>query len=480
MMRGIFIDEPELEFGSAGRHIDIRHGLIEHGPLDRGTGQAPQNVRVGVIGAAADIERFDEWLDGCRNGVEAKASQRRTLFVEFPGFGEGRPLCDFLRGERLSDVIAPRDVDAIATLARNDFSLQVTERFSQGASHLIDNANADVVVCLLPEVFVRRIDVPDAEEKGPRSSRPRRSDHNEVWHDAFKARSLRFRRPIQVLRPAVYGGAVQRFTRAGKAAREVQDEATRAWNFFVALYYKAGGVPWRLVREATDLATCYVGISFYVDPASETLRTSVAQVFNERGEGMIVRGGAAQLDERDKTPHLTASDAQSLLEAALKEYRREHRTSPARLVCHKSSYFSDAELAGCKTAADAANIDAMDLLSIRKSRTRLYRAGPNPPLRGTALIHDDGCLLYTQGSVDFYRCYPGLYVPTTLDVRLDSAGQGEKKLLSEILALTKMNWNSTDLINLEPITIAAARHVGGILRHVPPGEVAQGRFSFYM
>ncbi|MEU9156236.1 hypothetical protein AB0D59_38245 [Streptomyces sp. NPDC048417] len=28
-----------------------------------------------------------------------------------------------------------------------------------------------------------------------------------------------------------------------------QDEASRAWNFHVALYYKAGGAPWRFLRN---------------------------------------------------------------------------------------------------------------------------------------------------------------------------------------------------------------------------------------
>ena len=46
------------------------------------------------------------------------------------------------------------------------------------------------------------------------------------------------------------------------------------------------------------LMTCYMGISFYHDPASETLRTGVAQVFNERGESMVVRGGRAVLDDQ--------------------------------------------------------------------------------------------------------------------------------------------------------------------------------------
>jgi hypothetical protein len=65
-------------------------------------------------------------------------------------------------------------------------------------------------------------------------------------------------------------------------------------------------------------------------------------------------------------------------------------------------------------------------------------------------------------------------------VQLDHAEAGEIQLLSELLALTKMNWNSTELINLEPITLSAARNVGGILRHVSHQRTTQSRFSFFM
>jgi len=475
-----FIDEPEMEFGGAGRHIDIRHGLTEHGPLDRGLPTAPQTVRVGVVGAAQDVERLRTWIDRCRIGIDAKKSKRTTLFVGFPGFGGSGTLCDFIVDDRLTDLISGADLRDICEADDVKFCMASTDRYRQGAADLIEKANANVVLCLLPEEFVRRIDVPAVPETGPRSRRRRNRDDEIVWHDVFKADALQLARPVQVVRPAIYSGGVRRFTRDGTAVREMQDEATRAWNFFCALYYKAGGIPWRLARESTDLMTCYMGISFYHDPASETLRTSVAQVFNERGEGMVVRGGPALLDDRDNTPHLSPQDAEQLLAQAVEAFRREHRTAPVRLVCHKSSYFSNAELEGCASAVKQLRLDAYDLLSLRPSHTRLYRAHSYPPLRGTAVIHTEGCLLYTQGSVDFYRCYPGLYAPRTLDVQLDHAEAGEVALLTELLALTKMNWNSTELINLEPITLSAARSVGGILRHVPHNRTTQSRFSFFM
>ncbi|MBN2133883.1 MAG: hypothetical protein JW741_30555 [Sedimentisphaerales bacterium] len=480
-MKALFIDEPELEFGAGARHIDTRHGLIEHGVLDRGFSSAPKVVRVGVVGSAADIETLRQWIEACQTGIEAKDSHRTTLFVGFPGFGDGKPFCDFVVDDRLVDTITVSELSQIATISDEDgFYEASSKRFLEGGANLIEDASASVVLALLPESFVRRIDVPE-EETGARSRRRFRTQERFVWHDAFKAASLRLARPFQVARPATYGGDVHRFTREGKPVSEMQDEATRAWNLFCALYYKAGGMPWRLVREATDLTACFVGISFYHDPRSETLQTSVAQLFNERGEGVIVRGGPAALDERDKTPHLTASDAEKLLLKVLAIYKREHRTMPARLVCHKSSYFNEAELNGGQAAMKHLGIDAYDLLSLRRSRTRLYRSGSYPPLRGTAVVHDEGCLLYTHGSIDFYRCYPGLYTPRTLEVHLDRAEQGARTLMAEILALTKMNWNSTELATLEPVTLDAARGVGSILRYAPENDdEIHTRYSFFM
>ncbi len=107
-----------------------------------------------------------------------------------------------------------------------------------------------------------------------------------------------------------------------------QDEASRAWNLHIALYYKAGGVPWRLPRPTTDLTTCFVGVSFYRGGSGTTLDTAVAHVFNERGDGVIVRGGAAHIKE-DRQPHLKAADAHNLLQTAFDVYRREHKTLPA-------------------------------------------------------------------------------------------------------------------------------------------------------
>lgn len=282
-------------------------------------------------------------------------------------------------------------------------------------------------------------------------------------------------------RPGTYGGKVHRYRQDGRASADVEDEATRAWNFFTAIYYKAGGIPWRLTRKASDYTACYVGVSYFDEAESGNVQVSVAQVFNERGEGVVVRGGQASVVKDDRTVHLSEESSRELVIRALELYRKEHSTLPARAVCHKSSYFSDEEKAGFEAGIRQFGIDHWDLLSLRKSFTRFFRRKPNPPLRGTAVELDGKhWVLYTQGSVDFYRAYPGLYVPRPLEVQFDRVERSAAHLLPEILALTKMNWNSTRFVNAEPITVAASRNVGDVLRYLRGDEPIHARYSHYM
>jgi hypothetical protein len=43
-----------------------------------------------------------------------------------------------------------------------------------------------------------------------------------------------------------------------------------------------------------------------------------------------------------------------------------------------------------------------------------------------------------------------------------------------------MNWNNTQFDNGLLITIAAAKHVGEVLKYVPEGQEIAPRYSFYM
>lgn len=297
------------------------------------------------------------------------------------------------------------------------------------------------------------------------------------FHDLLKAELLSVSTPIQIIRRSTWDEATSPPVGSGR-----QDEATRAWNLHVALHYKAGGVPWRLQRDSHDLTTCFIGISFYRSSDDATLETAVAQVFNERGDGVIVRGGPARIRGTDKQPHLTADAARDLLGQALDTYRSVHKTMPARIVVHKASSYTADEEGGFREAATRRSVDELDMTWVTHSEgLRLFRPGSAPPLRGTHIALDSATsVLYAKGSVDFYSTYPGTYVPQPIGLRHCDPGRSPSELASEVLALTKMNWNQTRLDGLLPVTLRTANEVKKVLRFCDAGSTVAMRYAHYM
>jgi hypothetical protein len=178
---------------------------------------------------------------------------------------------------------------------------------------------------------------------------------------------------------------------------------------------------------------------------------------------------------------LSDQDANDLLLQALRTYRREHSAFPARVVIHKSSSFNEDERTGFQGALNTMGIDIADMLTIRESFTRLFRQDYYPPLRGTLLSLDERThVLYSRGSVEFFGTYPGLYIPLPLEIVCEQTEQSPRLLASEVMSLTKMNWNNTQFDGKWPITLLAARKVGSILRHLTMDESYEPYYGFYM
>jgi hypothetical protein len=473
------LPEPELEFARGGRHVDIRFGLMTHGPLDRDARTDPRRIRLGVVGTPAGVEALLGWLAHCRAGLPAKESRYPNLFPRFPGFGTTTEWHAEIEGDaRMRRTIPVREFVRLASVTDHHRMLEeAADLFLAEARYLVEETGAEVIACTVPPELVRLIDREGEADAG--ATDPDTGPSRWQFHDVLKARGMPLGRPIQMIRPSTYGGV--RTGKPGRRVRGVQDEATRAWNVHTALYYKARGVPWRLERPASDLTACHVGVSFYRTLDREAVHTSVAQVFNQRGQGVIVRGGPAQISKDDRTPHLAEADAYQLLLGALKTYRREHGNYPARVVVHKSSGYDAAERTGFRGAVAELDIGRADLLTLRESFTRVFRDNYYPPLRGTMLSLDErNHVLYTRGSVEFFGTYPGLYVPLPLELVCEDVEESPRALAAEVMTLTKMNWNNTQFDGKWPITLLAARKVGSILRHLGPTDRCEPYYGFYM
>jgi hypothetical protein len=476
------IEEPRLAFHQNKMHVDIRAGLSAFGAFDKGGAGVPIPIRLGVIGTTATVDGVRDWLEQCKNGVASGEEKLTTLRPPFPGMTEQV----FGTSLELSNT-ATRTItrhELTAALGKSEPLRHLAETFMQHARDLAGKSGLHVlVVAPPPEVFALG-DAPQAsvsdppidelQEPAPEQLAPSPSTLN--FHDMFKAQAIDLQLPCQVLRPDTYGSSA-----AGRArGRRLQDKATTAWNFHTALYYKAGGVPWRLARQPSTLTTCYVGVSFFKSLAGDKLMTSVAQVFDERGEGLVVQGGSASYDKDDRSPHLSAEDAQELLAGGLATYRREHKTMPARLVMHKTSYFNVQEKEGFTRAAEDEKLEVLDLVTVRRSGARVLRAGDSPMVRGTAMLFDEKSgIVYLKGTVPYFQVYPGAYIPRALEFIREDGETGASELARELIELSKLNFNNTQFDTGDPITVRAARRVGDILKHVPSGKKVNSRFRYF-
>ena len=471
------IPEPSLEFGNGGYHVDIRFGLIDHGPQDLNQTRRPEKIRLAVIGSQETIEGASQWLEKCRDIIPGKDSQKKNLFPEFPGFNEA---CCFqstvITDSSLTHSLIPREYTNDSKDWSYDHRIDHAARvFAEGIELLADKS-PDVVLLAMPLELVNYLD--EAESK-------RKKDKSRLkleFHDLVKGLSMKAGKPVQVIRPSTYDPKKKSAERDERSQqRTLQDEATRAWNFHTALYYKAGGFPYRVPRPEDAYTTCYIGISFYVTPDKNSVRSSIANVFNERGHGLAVRGRNAILSKDDRQYHLSSEDSSELISDCLKAFRAEHKHQPARVVIHKSSPYSEGELDGFNAALDTSGVDIRDFLSLSRKNFRLFRPGYYPPLRGTYLEADpSSAFLYTRGSVDFYQEYPGMYVPRTLGVRIPEKNMPKRQLMEELMVLSKTNWNNVQIDATMPITITAARTVGNILRWLPKGYPPKPSYRFYM
>lgn len=480
--------EPELEFGGRQTHVDVRTGLRLFGPVDRDSETAPSDVRVGLIGTTETTSRVRGWLQACAEGVEAKKGKKPNLFQRFPGFSDESSFgANRIFEDRWTEVFTKSEVAELSGLSPLSVVSRSVEAFVERAERLTQKAPLSVLIVAPPPDLLKIL---DEHGKNPGGAADQPLDDGEdssgakgdipAFHDLLKARGMSIRVPLQMVRPPTYGWKPRR--EPGGPQLSLQDEATIAWNIFSALYYKAGGGLWRLVRDPAALSSCFAGISFYRSLDHGQLLTSVAQVFNERGEGVVVRGAQAQLSKTDRQVHLDEKDAFELMANAIEVYRQEHRHAPARLVVHKTSRYSEQETAGFSAAARQERVDVVDLVNVRRSFTRLFRHGEFPPLRGT-LLHTgtDKGTIYLRGSVPFFEVYPGLYVPRPLEFSVEYAEATTLQIAEEMLGLSKLNWNNTQFDGGEPITVRAARRVGDILKCVPDEEaVLQPGFRFFM
>lgn len=500
------IQEPSLIFGDVKTHIDPKLGLTLYGPLRTSDGKSasPLSINVGIIGTGKTVGLAKQFLYRLSNKIE---SENKDPFQNpsFPGFKQTFD-CQLIVPEATIATIPQKKIDGLFKHHVFEDKVKYTVGlFAEKIESLKEVIpKPDVVLCALPQEIVEYCVVKrtkggefvkktkkkedkfvdklkylkerhqtflgDFEEEVNRILEQKIHTSN-FWR-GLKAEAMKYDMPTQIVWPETITPSNELKT------KRRQEDSSIAWNVSVALYYKGSGFPWTMTRMRKG--TCYVGISFFKDPSSTNkMRTSMAQIFTYTGEGLILRGDEFEWNEKStKSPHLDEQSAESLMNKAVELYETRMGEKPSRVVVHKSSKYWTEEKHGFEKVLE--NIAQYDLVAFGKRGLRFFRFGQYPPLRGTVIkTGENNFLLYTRGYIPYLRTYPGGHVPLPLDIIELHGHSDPQKILSEILALSKMNWNSAEFSLAQPITILFSRRVGDLMASVDEKDLKH-EYLYYM
>ncbi|MVM33424.1 hypothetical protein GO755_25530 [Spirosoma sp. HMF4905] len=488
------IPEPQLEFGGPGPFTDPKTGLINAGPFDLLFGAAHRTeIRLGIVGPSLMNQRAVTWFSRCR-GMLSSGMSNSVQYPDFPGFQAIFRSELKLSSQWTVDLNEDKLAGALSEKSQKKCFEDILSLYAAGFKKLATSeiGSPDVIICCLPDEVVDRCwsiqNTLTAQEKKALEALKKKQASGQLslfdepveeisedlerrdFRRALKAKAMAERIPIQIVTDRALLDAVNG-----------QDPATRAWHLCVSIYYKAGGIPWRLRSEGPE--TCFVGISFYHLKTNlrHLVKSCIAQGFSSEGEGFALRGVSIPPEKAQKRDvHLSEEQAFYMGQRILSEYHDRTGGYPLRMVIHKSSWYNDDEINGFRQAFK--NIPVVELINLMHTDFRLVNYGSYPPKRGTlCTVNESAYYLFNTGFMPSLGTYPGPHIPRPLEIRSDQPFD-IYRTASDIMSLSRMNWNTSSITGGQPVTLFFSRQVGGIMSEYGENNPTEppSSFRFYI
>lgn len=460
------LDEPQLTFDPQDASLDVNplRGLDRYGPYSNATFSTyTPSLRVASLGPVGGRPNVRALIETLRRSHAP--GDRKEYVPAFRGFAGvfGIPLV----GAQTSAAHV-RWPDDLSSLAPNGPPHdRLFHALRDGMSRL----------ALVRDQFdVALVHLPDAWQV---AFRARGFDA----HDALKALGASHSIPTQVINDRVFAFSYK---------------ASLAWRLSIALYVKAGGIPWKLASlPGVPENTAYIGLAYALrgDPAEAHYVTCCSQVFDADGGGMQfvafeARDPIDDVEEARRNPYLSRADMRAVLARSLNLYQnRNGGLLPRRLVVHKTTSFKQQELEGALDASSSVpEVECLEVSNspgwrgvwLKKSNVAGERSAADgyPVPRGTVLHRSGNSLLvWVAGNApraslqsNYYQGKKSIPRPIKL-VRYAGTGPLEITAL-EALALTKMDWNNDALYDPVPVTIRYSQRLARTIANVPnlPGN----------
>ncbi|WP_186078781.1 SIR2 family protein [Burkholderia gladioli] len=422
-------------------------GLVENRPWDyslTSTGLCP-STDIAVVCPPDFSGQLERFLRGL-NEVSRPEQSERDYLHDYPGFSGafGLPLNAPVRGDstwmHIDDNVNAADLLSTAK--------QLAQRIC-GALDILRRAQRTHTALVFVPSRWEHLKVVD-------------SQHERFnLHDYVKAYAARHGQSTQFIREE---------TVSSSSVCRVR------WWLSLALYAKAMRTPWRL--DALDENTAFVGIGYSLDAEAERgnhVLLGCSHLYSARGEGLQFRLGRIENPViRGRNPFMSEDDARRTGDTIRQLFYEAKMHLPSRVVIHKRTQFTEEEQRGLVQGLDGvSNVELLEINvedSLRyvssKFKDGKFDIDTYPLYRGSTIVEsDDTALLWVHGATPnaqnkYYRYYQGKRrIPAPLRIRRFLGQSDVVQCVTEILGLSKMNWNTFDYYSKIPATLESASSI---------------------
>lgn len=485
------IREPFLLFNYNQKVIDPRDGLSIFGPFNK---NKINNFSIGIIGTPNGLKRMKNWINIFMKPIfPIKKDVAKPLY---PGF-------ESIFGVSINDnstIEIEVDEKKLKKYYRySDKHVRVASMVDLYVDSLVDYKHDDDrppinlwFVVIPDDVYlygrIKSKSAADTIKKGIKDKYARKHvglfdsidpeyvklkesyNYDNHFHNQLKLKLLKHEVLTQIIRESTIAyNEYPYLNTKGKPKRDLSTmETDIAWNIATSVYYKIGGLPWKLGCIRKDV--CYIGLVFKIDERQLNSKYAccAAQMFLDSGDGMVFKGAVGPwYNENTKEYHLTKEAAFDLLTKALNSFAKSNdQKMPKEMFIHGRTQFDNEEWEGFCDAVENYDISLVGVTIKDEKVFKLYRDKDFPILRGSLYVKNrNNAYLWTKGFIPRIQQPLGMETPNPLTIRL-VRGKGNIKIETvcrDILALTKLNYNTCKYGDGLPVTLKFANLIGEIL-----------------